>query len=338
MAPFKTALVGFGKIAQGYARDPVMAKLMQYTSHAQVLRDHPAFDFCAVVDSALPALKQAQSDYPEIAIASSCAELTNGDDIQVLVLATPPDNRLCDIKVFNNLQAVIVEKPLGIDLKSSQEFLSYCQERNIRVQVNLLRRADSLTSELAAGTLTRHIGKLQSGFGLYGNGIKNNGVHMVDLVRLLLGPIERVIALPGLAFTEGPITADINLPFALTLVTGQSIFFSPVKFSAFRENGLQLIGDSGKLDYLHGGLSIYKTPLGPNRMVSGEMELVYDKPESIASTLGQAFYRMYDNLADNIHNGTPLCSSAQSALASTAIVEAILRSRDSGYSAQTIEP
>lgn len=315
-----------------------MAKLMQYTSHAQVLRDHPAFDFCAVVDSALPALKQAQSDYPEIAIASSCAELTNGDDIQVLVLATPPDNRLCDIKVFNNLQAVIVEKPLGIDLKSSQEFLSYCQERNIRVQVNLLRRADSLTSELAAGTLTRHIGKLQSGFGLYGNGIKNNGVHMVDLVRLLLGPIERVIALPGLAFTEGPITADINLPFALTLVTGQSIFFSPVKFSAFRENGLQLIGDSGKLDYLHGGLSIYTTPLGPNRMVSGEMELVYDKPESIASTLGQAFYRMYDNLADNLHNGTPLCSSAQSALASTAIVEAILRSRDSGYSAQTIEP
>jgi predicted dehydrogenase len=336
--PFKTALVGFGKIAQGYARDPVMAKLMQYSSHGQVLRDHPAFDFCAVVDSALPALKQAQSDYPEIAIASSCAELTNGDDIQVLVLSTPPDNRLSDIKGFNNLQAVIVEKPLGIDLKSSQEFLSYCQERNIKVQVNLLRRADSLTSELAAGTLTEHIGKLQAGFGLYGNGIKNNGVHMVDLVRLLLGPIERVIALPGLAFTEGPITADINLPFALTLATGQSIFFSPVKFSAFRENGLQLIGDSGKLDYLHGGLSIYKTPLGPNRMVSGEMELVYDKPESIASTLGQAFYRMYDNLADNIHNGTPLCSSAQSALASTAIVEAILRSKDSGYSAQTIEP
>jgi hypothetical protein len=67
VAPLKTALVGFGKIAQGYARDPVMAKLMQYTSHSQVLRDHPAFDFCAVVDSALPALKQAQSDYPEIA-------------------------------------------------------------------------------------------------------------------------------------------------------------------------------------------------------------------------------------------------------------------------------
>lgn len=42
-------------------------------------------------------------------------------------------------------------------------------------------------------------------------------------------------------------------------------------------------------------------------MVSGEMELVYDKPESIASTLGQAFYRIFShNLADNLHNGTPL--------------------------------
>lgn len=70
--------------------DPVMAKLMQYTSHAQVLRDHPAFDFCAVVDSALPLSSKRKVDYPEIAIASSCAELTNGDDIQVLVLATPP--------------------------------------------------------------------------------------------------------------------------------------------------------------------------------------------------------------------------------------------------------
>lgn len=338
MTPLKTALVGFGKIAQGYARDPVMAKLMQYTSHAQVLRDHPDFDFCAVVDSAPPALKQAQSDYPEIVIASSCAELSTRDEIQILVLATPPDNRLSDIKVFNNLQAVIVEKPLGIDLKSSQDFLSYCQERNIKVQVNLLRRADALTNELSSGSLTKHIGKLQTGFGLYGNGIKNNGAHMVDLVRLLLGPIERVTALPGLAFDEGPITGDINLPFVLTLASSQSIFFSPVRFGAFRENGLQLIGESGKLDYLHGGLSIYKTPLGPNRMVSGEMELVYDKPETITSTLGQAFYRMYDNLVDHINSGTPLCSPAQSALASTAIVQAILRSKESGYNAQTIEP
>lgn len=338
MAPLKTALVGFGKIAQGYARDPVMAKLMQYTSHTQVLSQHPAFDFCAVVDNAQAALAQAKQDYPAIAVAQSCNSLLNRDDIEVLVLATPPDNRLTDIQCFKSLKAVIVEKPLGIDLKSTEDFLQYCNAHKIAVQVNLLRRADQLTTELAQGALSNHIGKLQCGWGMYGNGIKNNGVHMVDLVRLMLGPIAQVIALPGTSYREGPITGDSNLPFVLTLASGQSIFFSPVKFSAFRENGLQLVGEAGKLDYLHGGLSIYTTALAPNRMVSGEMELNYDKPITLPSTLGQAFYRMYDNLAEHLSHGTALLSPAQSALASTAIVEAVLRSKENGYIAQQIEP
>lgn len=304
-----------------------MARVMKFASHAQVLAAHPALNWLTVIDPNPQARQAARQDWSIEDAAESIEACKHRQQIELAVLATPPLTRLEEIAAFPNLKAVLIEKPLAKDLEASRELIDYCRQRGIQVQVNLLRRGDPLTRSLAEGRLQELIGSLQSAGGLYGNGLKNNGLHMIDLVRMLLGEIASVQALSPTKMEESPMEGDFSFPFALTLAeTGKVITFSPVSFKHWRENGLQLYGSSGRLDYLHGGLTILHYPLSESRMGGGEMEVAHDQPRAIAATMGDALYQMYDNLLASINEQAELFSTGDSALLSTAVVEALFAS------------
>lgn len=324
--------MGFGKIAQGYSQDPVMAKIMRYTTHAQVLKAHDSIEWISVVDPSQQARESALSQWEIKKTFSSPAEHSEREEIELLVLATPPGERMEALKAFPALKAVIMEKPLAPDIESARALIEYCRQRNILVQVNLLRRADSLTRSLAQGGIEAYTGRIRAVFGLFGNGLKNNGLHMIDVVRLVLGDIYSARALAGSPISESPMPGDLGLPFALTVKQADRLIpvsFAPVPFDKYRENGMQFFGERGRLDYWHGGLTISACPLAPSRLGGGEMELAHDKPGLIQSTMGEALYNMYSNLVAAIESGKTLYSTGDSALASTAVVEAIMRSANS---------
>ena len=56
----KTILIGFGNIAANYADDIFMQKWFKYSTHLQVLRDHPDFYLKAIVDKNRIALDKAK--------------------------------------------------------------------------------------------------------------------------------------------------------------------------------------------------------------------------------------------------------------------------------------
>jgi predicted dehydrogenase len=320
----RTAIVGFGKMAQGYAADEAMARYYPYATHAQVLRDHPAFDWCAVVDPDKEARAAAARDWgicnavAEAALLGSLAE-----QIEVAILATPPESRVDCIDALPNLRAVLLEKPIGIDLASGRAFLEACHQRGIVVQVNLWRRADARFRALAGGDLAELIGKVQTVVGLYGNGLKNNGTHMVDMARMLFGEIKSVQRIDGAPYVAGPIPDDMNAAFALTTSSGALITLLPIRFQHYRENGFSIWGENGRLDILNEGLTIRHCPKVPNRAMSGEYEVASDAPQDLSSTVGDALYRMYENLSDALQNRDELWSSGSSALITTKVVEAM---------------
>lgn len=329
---YKACLVGFGKIAQGYSQDPVMAEVMRYTTHAQVLKDHEQIDWISVVDPSEAAREAAQTDWQIEKAFASPQEHVNREEIEILILATPPGERMASLTAFPALKAVIMEKPLAPDMESAREVIEYCRQHNILVQVNLLRRGDQLTRSLMHGGIEAYTGKVISIFGLYGNGLKNNGLHMIDVVRMTMGDIYSVRALSGTQIAESPMPGDFGIPFQLTVKQEDRLIpvcFTPVPFSKYRENGMQFFGERGRFDYWHGGLTLSASPLAPSRMGGGEMELAHDKPGRIDATMGEALYNMYSNLIDALTKDKPLYSTGQSALGSTAVVEAILRSAQS---------
>jgi predicted dehydrogenase len=329
-----TALVGFGNIAEGYSRDTKMSSAIRFATHAQVLKEHPRFSWNHVVDARSTRLGVAARDWGIQNLALDCIGLPGRESIEALVLATPPESsaRLDVLDAFPNLGAVMVEKPLGVDRASSERFLAACATRNILVQVNLTRRGDSTVQELASGGLYARIGRVQAAFGVYGNGLINNGTHIVDLVRLLLGEVESVRASGDERghFVEGPIAGDVNLPFTLRLTTGLEVSFAPLRFEHYRENGLELWGEGGRLSYLNGGLSVRMHGVVQAHASSTGWQIEDTAGTLLPVTLGHAMYSLYTNLAECVEKGGRLQSSGESALQTAAVIDAILRSAKSG--------
>ncbi len=315
---WRTVLIGAGKIGIGSAGSPAM----RFTSHAEVLHAHPAFCWEAVVDPSPAARREAVERWGVRIAAPGIPELLAQYAPQVAVVATPPEARLETIRPLPGLRGVLVEKPLGRTYGEAQGLVIDCAARGIPLQVNLFRRADERLRALAAGELAARIGTPECVFGVYGRGLRNNGVHMLDLVRMLLGEVAAVEALGRAApVPEGPIAGDIHVAFTLRLRSGVRAMFHPLAFECYRENGLDLWGRSGRLSILEEGRRILAYAPGPHPTLAGARELSAARPVLLEPTLGEAFYRMYDNLAEAIAGRAELWSGGESALETERLVE-----------------
>lgn len=325
---FKTVLIGFGRIAAGYARDSRMARWFPYATHAQVLRAHPAYKWAAVVDSDPAARADALRDWDIREVVASADCLADPSSYDVAVLATPPTVRTSLLEQLPSLKAVIVEKPIGASVEAAQAFLDACTFRNIQVQVNFPRRGDAVMRRLAE-SLNETIGSTQSAFVTYGNGLINNGSHIIDWVRMFLGEIIWVRAIPeGPTIREGPIPDDTSFPFVLGLHCGACVMAQPLVFSNFRENSFDIWGERGRLSFWQEGLSVSCAQRAAHRSFEAHLEIASDRPEISVTGQGTAIYEIYENLANALSTGEQLWSDGQGAVRVMAIIEAIKRSRD----------
>lgn len=325
--PWRAALIGYGQIGGKYSHDLRMARHYRFSSHAQVLQEHPEYSWEVLIDTDTDALAQARSDWDVAHALSSINDLDKASDIDVVIFATAPDVRLEYLNRFPKLKAVIVEKPLGDTLSDARHFAKTCKERNIAVQVNLLRRADPSMRKLADGGLKVLIGELQSGSIFYGNGMRNNGIHMIDLVRMLLGEIESVSAMSiPLPFREGPLKADLNFATILNLKNQRSVMMQPLRFQFYRENSLDLWGTGGRLAITQEGLRTLVFRTTENRALSGAQELDSETPEIRTTGISDALYALYSNLHAHLAFNAPLDSGISSALMSEKVVESCFES------------
>ncbi|MEK6744855.1 MAG: Gfo/Idh/MocA family oxidoreductase [Nitrospirota bacterium] len=332
----RTIVIGFGKIGAGYADDPLMAKYYPYASHAQVLAQHPDYAWDAVVDLSDDALAVARTKWNIPITCRSIEELPKGFAPDVAVLATPPDSRIGLLEQLPSVRAVLAEKPLGSTLDASRRFLDWCEGKGIIVQVNYWRRADEQFRRFAEGGLEEQVGRPQVIFGLYGGGLLNNGSHIVDLIRMLCGEATSARALPGFPpYPAGPIPGDKNVAFSMLLQQGGTAMVHPLRFEHYRENGIDIWGDRGRLSILVSGLGISRYPVLQNRAMQDQREVASDQPERVASTVGTALYRMYDNLAAALRSGQKLWSPGESALRTAETVQAIIDSSSGGNGTDT---
>lgn len=324
---YKTAIIGFGKVGAEYADDPVMAKHYPVATHAQALDHHPIFDWCAVVDPRRESLALAQERWGMRAVFYSVDDLAQKEAIEVAVIATPPDARMDAIEKLPNLKAVIVEKPIGSSLAEATAFMDACRQRNILVQVNYWRRFDATFRKLAEDDMHKFVGQPQVAFGVYGNGLRNNGSHMVDFCRMQFGEVAMAMACGGpVRSRQAPILGDIDVAFQLLMESGLLVVFQPVDFAKYRENSLDVWGTEGRLQIVQEGLRMLHAVRAPNRATSGEWEIASDTSAESTTTVGYAFAQLYEHMAQMLANGAPPLSSIESALRTEQIIERIFTS------------
>lgn len=324
---FKTAIIGFGQIAAGNAVDPVMGRAFRYAAHAQVLRDHPSFAWEAVVDPDPKARERAKRDWGIPMVFASVEELRSAWAPELVVLATPPGGRAQILEGLPSVKGALVEKPLGRNENEVESLSRLCESRALPVQVNFWRRADRTFRRLAAGWLQELIGIPQAAFALYGNGLRNNGSHMVDFVRMLLGEVASAHPLEGeVARPVGPLAGDIQFAFALRLESGVTVTFQPLNFEHYRENGLDIWGTEGRLSILQDCRLILHQPTRPNRGLADAREVASEAPEVLEATFGEALYEMYENWAAALAGKAELFSPLDSAVRSESIIDALTAS------------
>jgi predicted dehydrogenase len=326
LSRFATVLIGFGKIADTMRHDARMARFFPEASHAQVLSRHERFDLAAVVDPSEEARKRAQRDWDVKAVAADLAALPQRERYTAAVIATPPAGRLAAIEALPALRAVLIEKPLAADPDEGPALVQLCQARGIAVQVNYWRRAVPAFGALAAGGLAEAVGEVEAVFGLYGNGLMNNGSHLVDFLRMLCGEIEVVAAGKPAEAAASSVAGDRDAACLLRLANGAQAALTPVDFNAWREVGLDIWGTRGRLSIMQESLAITHYPRRENRGLDSAWEIDSGCGETNAIDASTSLRAMYDDLAAAAAaGGEPRLSPAREALATEAVVHDILQ-------------
>ena len=325
--PYKTIIIGFGQIAEGLSHDSLMAKYFHYATHIQVLRDHPDFECNAVVDPSAEALKRAKNDWGIEITSTNLEEIIQEYQPDVAVITTPPQYRNGIIQKIPSLKGVFVEKPLAAPGKGAYNFVNSCNELGLKLQVNFWRRGVKFLKNLANGELKAQIGHPQAVFATYGNGIFNNGSHLIDMIRMLLGEIIAVQATAELtSAASAPLKDDVHVSFVLTLKSGAQVLVSPLDFIHYRDLSLDIWGTIGRVVIGHETLTYSFYPLCKNRGLEGEMEIASDNPRYQEIPVEKALYEMYSDLAVSIKTNTKTISNGESTLVTDYIIEKIIDS------------
>lgn len=329
-APYRTVVCGFGNVADGLGEDRRMRAVFGAASHARILSTHPVFDWRAVVDTSDSARRRAREKWGIEQVVADASTLEG--EPEVAVIATPAVARLSLLeRMPPSLRAVLVEKPLGESLSDARAFVEACRERGVLVQVNYWRRAVEEFRNLADGGLNGLVGEPQAVFAVYGNGLRNNGSHVIDLVRMLIGRVVSVRALSEPRTLPSAATAeDVGLAFSLELETGATALIQPLDFRHYREVGLDVWGTRGRVELFQESLVLSHARVADHRGLEGEMEIASDAMRHHPCDLRGALSAMYDNLAATMAGDTALYSPGECALDTEAVLDAILRSAREG--------
>ena len=324
--PLKTAIIGFGRVAALNAGDPKISREYAFSTHAEVLRAHPSFDWGAVVDSSKEAVRTAREIWGIDRVYHDVAEMLEDYRPDIVSVCTRVDVRAGIVALLGSVKAIMLEKPIGRGRAEVEEISEFCRRHGLSAQVNFWRRGDTGLRGLAAGGLKTKIGRTQAAFGVYGNGLRNNGAHLVDFLRMQFGEIEWVEATGGQPpIPAGPVEGDVQFPFAVGMTDGLVVEFQPVDFRHYRENAVDLWGETGRLSLMSDFRKIIFSPKAEHNCFSDCHEIRSDKPEIIEGTHGRALYEMYDNIARHLSNGDdlycPLDDAAKSEMAIDVLIE-----------------
>jgi predicted dehydrogenase len=331
-ARYRCLLAGYGKVAGRNSDDPLMVAGFRYPNHASVLEAHPRLDLVGIVDPSAEARAAAAGRFPGAQVAGSF-DGVSGAAVDIAVLAGPPEGRpamLAEILAKWQVKAVLLEKPVAIDEAQAQAVDGELRRRGIVGQVNLWRRCDRVIQQLASGQLRQRVGPIQGGMLFYGGGLANNGFHLVDLCRLLLGEIKAVQAVPETAASAGPIAGDVNVDFVLHFHSGAVVHGKALDFSFYRENGVDLWGQLGRLSILNDSRRYRFQPLRPHGTLTGQREVAVDEGEWLPTGYSDALYDIYDDVVDALDRSSETSAPVAEAVRSGAAIAAVFSSLDQG--------
>ena len=216
MESYRYGIIGAGKIGEVHAKEVVAlagAELVAVASRSEV--------------KASALAKAMGCDY-----YTDYKALLLRDDIDIVIIATPNNSHgHIGIKAAQAGKHVIVEKPIDSDAIAAKELIAACRINHVKLTCVFQHRFDPAITALKAAIENQQLGKLTFG-GCYtkgyrtqvyydsspgrgtwqvdgGGAVMMNGIHYIDALTYLLGPIEEVFAYCKTMAHEGIEVEDV---------------------------------------------------------------------------------------------------------------------------------
>jgi len=252
---------------------------------------------------------------------SSIEEILKSDEqFDVISICSPTINHIHDLEISLRLKPKLIfcEKPITNSLGETGRLVNECITKNIPLAVNYTRRWDPDITKLQADIQSRQWGQLRSVIGTYNKGILNNGSHMLDLLHLLVSPLEVVkVGRPIQDFLSDdpsvPVWLEGKQSIPIHLTCGYSDDYSLFE--------IQFIFSNGVLNMENGGMFWRERRVIESDTFKGYR--ILDDGIRRAGHYPQSMLQAIDNIYHAISRGVPLASTGESALVAQRLCEQI---------------
>lgn len=319
MTPLRVLITGCGNIAGSFdAGRP--ASDYPYTHAGAYARDG-RFDLAACVEPDDKRRREFMDAWNISTGFSSMDEVVDsGIQFEVISICSPTACHAHDLEMSLRLKPKLIfcEKPVTTALAETERLVAECREANILLAVNYTRRWAPDILKLQADMQAGRRGQLRSVVGYYNKGILNNGSHMVDLLHLLVGPLEIVkVGKPIQDFSHN----DPTVPACLEGANGLPVHLVCGHAEDYAIFELQLVFSHGVLVMEDGGISWRERRAVDSAIFGGYR--VLDEGSRRAGEYPLAMCGAMGNIYRAITQGEALASTGESALAAQRVCERI---------------
>lgn len=325
MKIYRVVMIGFGQMAYSYSLNKEYSSEIKFASHSQALSFNNRLDWDSVVDPDTSALEEAKESLDIKHTFKAAKDIPDKDSVEIVVFSCPPSvDKIAILELFPNIKGIVLEKPLSNSLDQVSSLREYLKIRKIKAQVSFLRRGDEFISSLSNKGLEDYIGEPINAQIIYGNGIRNNGSHMIDLTRILLGEVKAVLFSKSSTISNSSLEGDENRTFILEMQDQTLVSGFPLNFKNYRENSLDIWGNKGRIAFTQEGSYFQHWTTRESRFGLGFKEIDWSSPKIGKTNIGNSLDILYRNLILHIETNEPLVSSLDSAIKTENLLYEIL--------------
>jgi predicted dehydrogenase len=305
---FPVIVVGLGKIGLGYDLNGPETSCF---SHTKAFHSHPGFELIGGVDPH-PVRRLEFEQFTGKAAVSALKDLSTKGNPAIIVIATPPEDRLHIVRECLTRQPalILLEKPLALNVEEGRRLVSLCRERGTELFVNYLRRCDPVVRQIRSDIQVNKFGAFQAGQVYYSGGLFANASHLVDLIFFWLGSSDFWAPLGGVAWPSRP--GDLDLDFWLDL-NGRRCVFQAVDEKVFSMAQVELIFEQAAIHYEDSGrrVALHRVEQDPD---FADLRRLSPQPLLLPADIGKYQWHVADHLHRHFTRGEPLVSTGATAL------------------------
>jgi predicted dehydrogenase len=268
---WRVGIVGLGR-AVNAAKASDQQKIW---SHPGAIIDHAKLELVACFDPD----ERASNAFKKIwsaAVARDWQELID-HRLDCLLIAAPTivHAQYLDDALTAQIPVVVCEKPLTDDLETARRVMASYRAERRRLHVYYPRRWISALEILRVRIAEGGLGQLRGFSAYYGNGLRNIGCHLIEMILRLLGPVAQVEARSsGHGDDAG---ADPTPHLWLRLKSGIEGFVYAYEYADYAMIELDLLFEKGRVRLSELGFRLEHWHVMPSNRYAGFRELALER-------------------------------------------------------------